>query len=186
MADADQLSAAQRPPRRCRLAGRECVGLGLDRLYVSTGAARTINAFLKGSARGLCLLLTIERSGRAGRGGQCAERFVEDQTGQGLTSAGLRKALGVHLRRRYIGLASITSIHGAAQQQQSTEFTSFNATAAQSLSHIPGGASSMGSPAHTVLDMLPSRGHPPPEREGALVCMGEEWPQTGATIVFCS
>lgn len=28
-------------------------------LFVSTGAARTINAFLKGNASGLCLLLTV-------------------------------------------------------------------------------------------------------------------------------
>ena len=92
----------------------------LGRLYVSTGAARTINAFLKGNASGLCLLLTIEggtdtkAKGTRKKGGSGNKNgtSVEDQTGQGLTSAGLRKALGVHLRRRYIGLASITSIHG--------------------------------------------------------------------------
>ena len=42
--------------------------LGLVRLYVSTGAARTINAFLKGDARGLCLLLTTEKKRRRAGG----------------------------------------------------------------------------------------------------------------------
>ena len=37
-------------------------------LCVSTGAARTINAFLKGNASGLCLLLTARARLKGGEG----------------------------------------------------------------------------------------------------------------------
>lgn len=58
-------------------------------LFVSTGAARTINAFLKGNARGLCLLLTVEAGGRGGRSGRAVAAFAfEDQTGQGVNLSG--------------------------------------------------------------------------------------------------
>ena len=67
-------------------------GSGGRCLFVSTGAARTINAFLKGNARGLCLLLTVEAGGPAGgrAGGGCFLRS-RIRRGKGLTSAGLRK-----------------------------------------------------------------------------------------------
>ena len=86
-----------------------------------------------------------------GEGGLC----VADQTGQVLTSAGLRRALGVHLRRRYIslGVNHLRPRTSCAERDKRSERNSrlcgnhslsLSFSTYCHLSHIPGGGSSMG------------------------------------------
>ena len=153
-------------------------------LFVSTGAARTINAFLKGNARGLCLLLTVEAGGRGGRA--VAAFAFEDQTGQGVNLSG-PKEIGPRgpsataLHRPSVNHLQPNEKNGGRRgkiKSQSAKHSTLNGH----LSHVPGGASSMGSPAHTVLDMLPEHKTTQDKQTSREGGEREEEPQTGATI----